>query len=71
MSWKSVRGSKAYVIERAVDGPSQNWAVIGTSTRGKAVLNSMTSGMKYWFRVAAVGSAGQSAWSDPVPLFAP
>jgi hypothetical protein len=29
------------------------------------------SGTKYWFRVAALGAAGQSAYSDPVPLFAP
>lgn len=71
VSWKSVRGARAYVIERAPDEPSLNWAVIGTSTRGRAALNTMTSGLKYWFRVAAVGAAGQSAWSDPVPLFAP
>jgi hypothetical protein len=31
----------------------------------------MVSGTKYWFRVAAIGAAGQSAYSDPVPLFAP
>jgi len=24
-----------------------------------------TSGTKYWFRVAAAGSAGQGTWSDP------
>ena len=71
VSWQSVRGARAYVIERATEAPSLNWAVIGTSTRGKASLNTMASGSKYWFRVAAVGAAGQSAWSDPVPLFAP
>jgi chitodextrinase len=42
-----------------------------TSTKKQAALNSMVSGTKYWFRVAAIGAAGQSAWSDPVPLFAP
>ena len=31
----------------------------------------MVSGRKYWFHVAAIGAAGQSAYSDPVPLFAP
>jgi len=31
----------------------------------------MVRGKKHWFRVAAVNAAGQSAWSDPVPLFAP
>lgn len=71
LSWKSSRGSKAFSIERAADGPSLNWAVIGNSTKKEASLNSMVSGTKYWFRVAAIGAAGQSAWSDPVPLFAP
>jgi hypothetical protein len=71
VSWSPLRGAKAYVVERAADGATLNWAIIGTSTRSKASLNSMASGNRYWFRVAAVGAAGQSAWSDPVPLFAP
>ncbi len=71
VSWQSVRGAKAFSIERAPDAPNLNWAVIGTSTKKAASLNSMVSGMRYWFRVAAIGTAGQSAWSDPVPLFAP
>jgi hypothetical protein len=69
--WQSVRGARAYAIARAADAPSLNWAVIGTSTKKEASLNSMVSGTKYWFRVAAIGTAGQSAWSDPVPLYAP
>ena len=71
VSWKSARGARAFAIERAVDGPAMNWSVIGSSTKKEAALNSMVSGTKYWFRVAAIGAAGQSAWSDPVPLFAP
>lgn len=71
VSWKSPRGFKSNLIERATDGPTLNWAVIGATTKSKASLNSMVSGTKYWFRVASVGAAGQSAWSDPVPLFAP
>jgi hypothetical protein len=71
VKWKSVYGAKAYAIERAPDGDNLSWAVIGTSTKKQASLNSMASGTKYWFRVAAIGTAGQSAWSDPVPMFAP
>lgn len=69
--WKNVFGAKAYTIERATDGPQLSWGVIGSSTKKQASLNSMVSGTKYWFRVAAIGAAGQSAWSAPVPLFAP
>ena len=71
VKWKSVYGAKSYIVERALDNVDMQWAVIGTSTKKETSLNSMVSGKKYWFRVAAVGSAGQSAWSDPVPLFAP
>ena len=69
--WQGVRGAKAYAIERAEDAPALDWGVIGSSTKREASLNSMVSGRKYWFRVAAIGAAGQSAYSDPVPLFAP
>ncbi len=71
VAWKAVRGAKAYCIERAADAPALDWGVIGSSTKREASLNSMVSGSKYWFRVAAIGAAGQSAYSDPVPLFAP
>ena len=71
VSWKQVRGARAYTIERAADAPALDWGMIGTSTKKEASLNSMQSGQKYWFRVAAIGAAGQSAYSDPVPLFAP
>ncbi len=71
VSWKQVRGARAYTIERAADAPALDWGMIGTSTKKEASLNSMQSGRKYWFRVAAIGAAGQSAYSDPVPLFAP
>jgi hypothetical protein len=69
--WQPVRGARAYVIERTPEGPEPHWTVIGNSTKKQATLNSMVSGTKYWFRVAAIGAAGQSAYSDPVPLFAP
>lgn len=71
VKWKSVYGASAYNIERATDSAELTWAFIGSSTKAEASLNSMQSGKKYWHRVAALGSAGQSAWSDPVPMLAP
>ena len=69
--WKAVHGARAYVIERTPEGPEPQWAVIGNSTKKQATLYSMVSGTKYWFRVAAIGAADQSDYSDPLPLFAP
>jgi hypothetical protein len=71
VSWQRVHGARAYTIERSLDGAELDWKVIGICTKREAALNSMVSGKKYWFRVAAVGTAGQSAWSDPATLFAP
>lgn len=71
VKWKATRGAVAFIIERAEDGPTLEWKVISNGTKKRASVNSMISGKKYWFRVAAIGAAGQSAWSDPVPLFAP
>jgi hypothetical protein len=71
VSWKSKRGYRSFTIERAEDAPVPVFQVIGNTTKKYGTFNSMVSGRKYWFRVASVGPAGQSAWSDPVPLFAP
>ena len=71
VSWKSKRGYRSFTIERAEDAPVPVYHVIGNTTKKFGTFNSMVSGRKYWFRVASVGPAGQSAWSDPVPLFAP
>ena len=71
VSWKSDRGARAFTIERAEEAANIDYKVIGNSAKKAASLNSMVSGNKYWFRVAAIGAAGQSAWSDPVTLFAP
>jgi hypothetical protein len=70
MDWRKVNGAKSYVIERAVDAPVLVWTPALTTTKSKAVVNTMTSGSKYWFRVAAVGAAGQGPWSDAIAKFA-
>lgn len=71
LRWATVYGAKAYNIERAEDTAEGNWKFMGTTTKREASVNSMISGKKYWHRIAAVGAAGQSAWSEPVALIAP
>jgi hypothetical protein len=41
-----------------------------TATKSKATVTGLTSGTRYWFRVAAIGSAGQGPWSDPATAIA-
>jgi hypothetical protein len=71
MVWEKVRGAKSYTVERAVDAPTLNWTTALNSTKTKTVVNTMVSGTKYWFRVSAIGAAGQGAASDPIAKYAP
>lgn len=71
LSWKLDRDARSFQIERAEDAAELVFRQIATATKKAAAVNSMVSGKKYWFRVAAVGPAGLGPWSDPVPLFAP
>ena len=72
LQWDTVRGAKSYVVEVSADPPTNSsWQHNTVSTKSRATIEGLTSGTKYWFRVAAVGSNGQSGWSDPATKIAP
>ena len=68
--WKGVRGASSYVVERAQDAPVLNWTQALATTKSRGVVNTMISGTRFWFRVAAVGAAGQGAGSDAISKIA-
>lgn len=71
-SWDTVAGARSYVIEISPDPPTAtSWAHAGVSTKSRSTISNLTPGTRYWFRVAAVGTAGQSGWSDPAMCIAP
>ncbi|MBC8115099.1 MAG: fibronectin type III domain-containing protein [Candidatus Saccharimonas sp.] len=64
--WDAVRGASSYVMEKSVDPPTAtSWQPAGVTTKSQRTVTGLTSGTKYWFRVAALGAAGQSPWSNP------
>jgi len=66
LQWNSVDGARSYEIERSADPPTtESWEHETVSTRSSASIQGLTSGTKYWFRVASIGAQGQSGWSDP------
>ena len=69
-SWDTVAGAKSYVIELSEDQPNA-WKYSGVSTKSKYTLSGLESGKRYWTRVAAINSVGQSGWSDPATKIAP
>ncbi len=72
LHWDRVQGAKSYVFETAVDGANPLvWQHAGVSTKSKAEVQHLQSGTRYHLQVAAVGSAGQGPWSDPVVKTAP
>ena len=40
-------------------------------TKATFTASGLTSGTRYWFRVASVNNNGQSGWSDPATKIAP
>lgn len=72
LTWDTTPGSRSYIIEKSLDPPTPtSWAHAGVSTRSRITINNLTSGSRYWFRVAAINSNGQSGWSDPATKIAP
>jgi hypothetical protein len=72
LSWEAVSGAKSYVIQMSPDQiTATSWAHAGVATRSSQTIDGLTSGTRYWFRVAAINGVGQSGWSDPAMKIAP
>ncbi len=65
ISWSRPRGAASFIGEcaQSADGP---YTQIYVGTKASMVSEDETPGTLYWFRVAAVGAAGRSDWSDPI-----
>lgn len=72
LSWDTVKSAKSYVVERSPDPPTAtSWAHETVSLKSSATVSGLASGTRYWFRVAAVMTSGQSGFSDPATKIAP
>jgi len=72
LTWDPVPSAKSYVIERSGDPVTPtSWVHSGVSTRASFTAEGLTSGSRYWFRVAGVNNNGRSGWSDPTTKIAP
>ncbi len=72
LTWRKVVNAKSYIIQSSADPPSaESWSHAETATATYKTIQNLTSGRKYWFRVAAIGSMGQSGWSEPATKIAP
>jgi hypothetical protein len=72
LSWNSVAGAQSYVVEQSLQAPpAASWTHVQTTTKSSHTVTGLTSGTRYYFRVAAVSPGGQSGWSDISTRIAP
>ncbi|HEY0550476.1 MAG TPA: fibronectin type III domain-containing protein [Verrucomicrobiae bacterium] len=63
LSCKAVKGGKSYIAQCALT-PVGPWTTIYTGSKARCTATDLTSGTLYYFRMAVIGAAGQSPWSD-------
>ena len=72
LDWDNVRGAKGYLIQQSPDPVTPtSWTSLNPVSPSKATIKNLTSGTKYWFRIAANGTDGPGPWSNPVAKIAP
>ena len=65
LSWKAISNARSYAIESSQDPATPTtWTHLGVATSASKAISGLTSGKRYWFRVAAIGAGGQSGWSE-------
>jgi hypothetical protein len=63
--WKAVSNARSYAVEASQDPATPaSWTHVGIATSASKLIGNLTSGKRYWFRVAAVSAGGQSGWSE-------
>jgi len=72
-SWNPVIGAKSYVVQTNIVDPlaEVSWKDTLNPTKSKCDLKNLSSGTRYWIRVAGVGASGRSGWSDVATKIAP
>ena len=72
LSWKAISNARSYAIESSQDpATASSWTHLGVATSASKSILGLSSGKRYWFRVAAIGAGGQSGWSEHATKVAP
>ena len=70
--WDKVEGANSYEIQICMDPLDTNkWEHAKNSTSSISKIGGLISGQRYWFRVAALNTNGESGWSNPVKITVP
>lgn len=58
------RGYMVYMTDKIPETGNPVWSVVRTTTKSQTSVGNLESGKQYWFRVAALGTAGEGPASD-------
>jgi hypothetical protein len=73
-TWKSVRGARSYEIQINTTDPNveANWSFKQSASKASDTLAGLTSGVKVWVRVRAIGARDDAGpYSDPATKTVP
>lgn len=70
LMWDRVRGARSYVVY-VRESTVATWTLAKNSTKSRVTVPGLISGKTYFFRVHAVGSAGDGPFSDEATKMAP
>ena len=67
VAWDPVRGARLYRMEMNDADPDRpdGWHVVAEVSHAHYALVELASLRYYWFRVLAIGTAGESPYSEP------
>lgn len=66
LNWPSMPDAKSYLVEQSPDPMTDaSWNQVDTPTKASCELEGAEPGRLYWYRVAAMNSAGVGPWSGP------
>jgi len=71
LAWDPTDGAKSYTVDLSTTSGTGPWANKTVVTKSSVTIDALTSGQRVWFRVAAIGAAGQGPWSDPATKIVP
>ena len=70
LAWAKAKYGEFYVAEYTTNPEAGNWIKMDPITARKMSVDGLTTGKKYWFRVAAYNNKGKGVYSDIVEMMA-
>lgn len=72
LHWDAVNGARSYIVQQNTNPTNEpGWTQTCVITSSSCSAPGLTSGTVYYFRICAVGTAGQGPWSDVAQKMAP